>query len=276
MPVQPSKKRRLTWLRQNHASLRIETYSNLRSAVEDGQPLCRIGVRALLPSSYAGGKRNMQQNYQDCMAIVRHCGKPSLLITMTTKSIWHEIRQALSSVRQPETGQTSSPQLKLDELLYDLHKRGSFSRSVAGTLMIEYQKRGLPQPYILVILHPDDRPYCRRIRLDPLCRTAQHGRQPQWETITNSMMHGPFGLPNPHCPCMANGRCKSRCSRSFRQKNFADEVGYPTYKRRNDDNTFTSNGFTFDKSMVIPYNPTSSTEFDCHINVGIASTITAV
>jgi len=47
--------------------------------------LDRIGKRVVLPSSYVGGDRFMQQLYQDSMAIVRHFGKPSLFITFYLK-----------------------------------------------------------------------------------------------------------------------------------------------------------------------------------------------
>jgi hypothetical protein len=56
--------------------------------------------RVLLPSSFVGGPRYMKQNYQDCMAIVRHFGKPDLFITMTCNKDWEEITNSL------ETGQT--------------------------------------------------------------------------------------------------------------------------------------------------------------------------
>jgi len=42
-----------------------------------------VGRRSVLPSSYHGGDRFMQQLYQDSMALVRHFGKPSLFITFT-------------------------------------------------------------------------------------------------------------------------------------------------------------------------------------------------
>ena len=41
------------------------------------------GVRVVLPSSFSGSPRAMQQNYQDAMAIVLKYGKPDLFLTNT-------------------------------------------------------------------------------------------------------------------------------------------------------------------------------------------------
>lgn len=87
--------RRLQWLQLNQTELRLETYNGFQSAVEDGLPTHRIGQRTLLPASHVGSPRYMHQTYQDCMAIVRHAGRPTLFITMTSNTNWSDICQNL-------------------------------------------------------------------------------------------------------------------------------------------------------------------------------------
>lgn len=48
----------------------------------------RIGRIMILPSTFIGSPRNMMQNYQDAMAIVRTYGKPDVFITMTCNPNW--------------------------------------------------------------------------------------------------------------------------------------------------------------------------------------------
>jgi hypothetical protein len=54
-----------------------------------------LGRRIILPSSYTGGDRFMQQLFQDSMAIVHHYGQPSLFITFTANPTWDEIKSGV-------------------------------------------------------------------------------------------------------------------------------------------------------------------------------------
>jgi hypothetical protein len=49
----------------------------------------------VLPATFAGSPRDMNQLYQDSMALVRKFGKPDLFITMTCNSNWPEILHEL-------------------------------------------------------------------------------------------------------------------------------------------------------------------------------------
>jgi hypothetical protein len=62
----------------------MEQYRGLLDAVEakaENQNL-RIGQMIILPSTFPGSPRYMQQNYQDAMAIVHKLGKPDLFVTL--------------------------------------------------------------------------------------------------------------------------------------------------------------------------------------------------
>ena len=56
---------------------------------------CQVGKIVILLSTFVGSPRDMTQNYQDAMAIVRMKRNPDLLITMTCNPNWREIRDNL-------------------------------------------------------------------------------------------------------------------------------------------------------------------------------------
>lgn len=49
----------------------------------------------ILPSSYIGSPRAIQQNYLDLMAQLQHDGKPDIFLTMTCNPNWKEIKNNL-------------------------------------------------------------------------------------------------------------------------------------------------------------------------------------
>jgi hypothetical protein len=73
---------RLSYLWRNQTKLRASLYSGLEDAIsqrDDDVDLNELGKRFILPSSYIGGPRHMQQRYQDAMAIARYFRKVSHL-----------------------------------------------------------------------------------------------------------------------------------------------------------------------------------------------------
>ncbi|XP_054706622.1 uncharacterized protein LOC129216433 [Uloborus diversus] len=93
---------RLSYLRNNQKKLRVETYMGLadhiyRAAEKTG---AKPGIPIILPSTFIGSQRCMQQNYQDAMAIVRDFGKPDLFLTFTCNPKWTEITQNLFLVQK--------------------------------------------------------------------------------------------------------------------------------------------------------------------------------
>ena len=93
---------RLSYLRRNQHQIRSELYHGLQDALHETdheRPIFgnQVGItqQTILPSSFTGSPRDMQQRYQDAMAIVREYGKPDLFITMTCNPNWKEIIDAL-------------------------------------------------------------------------------------------------------------------------------------------------------------------------------------
>lgn len=117
---------RLNYIRQNQSQLRVERYRGLmdqfHTAIDGADFL--PGKALILSSSFQGSPRNMMQNYQDAMAIVRQYGKPDLFITMTCNPQWPEIIENLhghSAMHHPDLVACVF-HLKLKELMDDITK----------------------------------------------------------------------------------------------------------------------------------------------------------
>ena len=75
---------RLNYFRHNQDKIRASLYQGVADAVSRGDhDLQQVGQRVVLPSTFQGGPRHMQQQYQDAMATMRRHGKPDLFITFT-------------------------------------------------------------------------------------------------------------------------------------------------------------------------------------------------
>ena len=95
---------RLNFLRTHQASLRVDLYRGLLDHVASMDHVNgeRTGSIHILPGSYAGSPRALQQSYQDAMSIVRAYGRPDLFVTFTCNPRWPEITLSL------HPGQTAS------------------------------------------------------------------------------------------------------------------------------------------------------------------------
>jgi Helitron helicase-like domain at N-terminus len=80
---------RLRYLRDNQINFRADLYQGVFDAALAGETnVSNIGRRVILPSSFIGGPRHMQQLFQDAMGIVRELGKPDLFVTFTCNPKW--------------------------------------------------------------------------------------------------------------------------------------------------------------------------------------------
>ncbi|UYV63730.1 hypothetical protein LAZ67_2005450, partial [Cordylochernes scorpioides] len=206
-------------------------------AAAQGVPLLP-GKAVILPSSFQGSPRNMAQNYQDAMAIVRKHGKPDFFVTMTCNPKWLEIVENLEEGQSVE----NRPDLvvrvfkiKLDVLLEQILKNDFFGKAIASIHVIEFQKRGLPHAHILIILTPEDKPNTVE-RIDQFISaeiTDQETRPRLYEIATRHMVHGPCGEHNLNSPCMVDGHCSKEFPKQFQEETLVNVSGYPRYKWRN-------------------------------------------
>lgn len=74
---------RLRYLRHNQLKLRAEEYIHLRDAIVNNADAAEIGNSVILPSSYIGSLRHMQEYIQDAMNFVREYVRPCLFISFT-------------------------------------------------------------------------------------------------------------------------------------------------------------------------------------------------
>uniref|UniRef100_A0AC35GB06 Helitron helicase-like domain-containing protein n=1 Tax=Panagrolaimus sp. PS1159 TaxID=55785 RepID=A0AC35GB06_9BILA len=74
-------KDRVNYLKTHQEKLLRDSYATINEFVQrfaQDNNVQRIGAKYILPSSHPGSPRNMEQLYQDAMAIVRRFGKPDL------------------------------------------------------------------------------------------------------------------------------------------------------------------------------------------------------
>ena len=96
-----------------------------------------LGKGFILPASFLGSKRYMQQSFQDALAICRYIGHPDIFLTMATNPIWDEIVQMMNNL--PGCLTVDSPdiiarvfKLKLDQIVEDIKNKAYFGVCVAS------------------------------------------------------------------------------------------------------------------------------------------------
>ncbi|EOD52732.1 putative atp-dependent dna helicase pif1 protein [Neofusicoccum parvum UCRNP2] len=267
------------------------------AAATDGQrPSSSVGVPIILPSSFTGGPRYVQQQLMDALSLARRFGHPSLFITFTCNPKWPEVLAGLDAGEAP----TERPdvvvnvfQRKFRALMKDLTSSSRrvgqgyvFGRVLAYTWVIEFQKRGLPHAHILLILHPsflirsaaDVDSCCRTEIPDPTVEPELH------RLVSDNMLHGPCSAdatPLPPCRQANPQECRFGSPKSFVDESSLDDDSYATYRRRNDGAKIVkrrSNAyplFTYTNRDVVPYNPFLLLRYRCHCNVEICSSIKA-
>eukprot|EP00794_Sanderia_malayensis_P021270 gene21270-biopygen16304 len=106
----------LTYIRSHQKDLRTESYKGLMDHLyrraEHQNLLAQahnpgtaqhidVGRVVILPSSFTGSQRSIQQNYQDAMTIVRKHGKPDIFLTFTANPNWQDILDNLLPNQKP-------------------------------------------------------------------------------------------------------------------------------------------------------------------------------
>ena len=104
-----------------------------------------VGKGFVLPASFLGSRRYMQQCFQDALAVCRHIGHPDIFLTMTTNPMWDEITEMMKNM--PGCLAVDSPdviarvfKLKLDQIVDDIKNKGYFGTCVASMFEIIYNK----------------------------------------------------------------------------------------------------------------------------------------
>ena len=297
----------LYYLRQHQTKLRKHTYAGLQTWVGDrtrlGRSECssdipspapaRCGTPVMLPSTFKGSPRQLQQNLQDALTIVRRVGRPDYFVTFTANPSWPEIREVLDGTR---TEPSMRPDLvarvfwlRLQSLLKDLVEprsggarrdgpRRVLGRVLGYTWVVEFQKRGLPHAHILLIMAPEDRPSTTTCINAAVCAELPpdaEGYSELRQIVIRSMIHGPCGHRNPRAPCMVNGKCSKGYPKDFQRTTLMRTDAYPLYRRRDAaSNNLAHKGVAqVDDRDVVPYNPFLLKRYDAHLNVEVTEGI---
>ncbi|KAK1402479.1 hypothetical protein POM88_002084 [Heracleum sosnowskyi] len=266
---------RLKWVELHQSIIRSELYNNLVDSFSRGDvSAADVGKRIVLPSSFTGGFRYMQQNYQDSLALCKEYGHPDLFVTFTCNPQWVEIQRALAntgcrdaSVRPDLVARVFK--LKLDAMMSDFMKKDVLGRVLAAVYTIEFQKRGLPHAHIVLWLADGDK-IMSTDEIDSVISAELPDKETDkvaYEAVAQFMMHGPCGEANPRCPCMANGKCTKYYPRPYTSSTTIDSNGYATYRRRDTGQTVEVNKIHLDNRHVVPYNRGLLVKYQAHINV---------
>ncbi|GBN68961.1 hypothetical protein AVEN_47222-1 [Araneus ventricosus] len=217
---------RLHFLRQYQEDLRIELYRGLLDPLE-----CRAhneNIRTekliILPSSFQGSPRHMQQNYQDAMAMVRKFGKPDIFLTFTCNPSWSEILNSMEGVQRPEDRPDIIRGLPHAHILLTLD---SESKIRTKHDIDKFVSAELPDP-------------CTDLRL--------------FQIVTKCMVHGSCGTININSPCMRDGQCCKSFPKQFKDDTEENVNGYPIYRRRATEPAQVGK-YSIDNRWVVPYNP---------------------
>ena len=288
---------KLSWIRNNQSQLRADLYNGLADSLLAQDFYAQAtGQQIILPSSYTGRDRYMQQLYQDSMGIVRHFRCPTLFITFTANPKWKEIVDELlpgqSVVDRPDLVARVF-HVEQCQFLHELRHENIFARFLGYVWTIEYQKRGLPHMHLLLVLHSDDQ-YPTPEKIDEIIWAElpdpaldQNGELSA--VITSCMVHGPCGLLAPTSPCMqtqsgTTGICSKHYPKEFQEETMVQDDGYPIYRRRNDGieisiprrGAGTSDSIALDNRWIVPYNPYLSWRYKLHINVEVCASIQSI
>jgi ABC-type dipeptide/oligopeptide/nickel transport system ATPase component len=218
---------RLNFIRHNQSKLRVERYQGLFDAMNSEETLNanQIGKVYVLPSSFSGGPRSMEQAYQDSMAAIRVHGKPDLFVTMTTNPQWPEILNELKEGQTPNDRPDLIARvfkLKLKALMDDVLHKHILGVPIAHVYVIEFQKRGLPHAHILIVLREQDK-IITPDQVDATVSAEIPDKEEYplaYQTVTNSLMHGPCGPQFPKAPCMVNGHCSKGFPKPFQNETY--------------------------------------------------------
>lgn len=107
---------------------------SLRSGEES---TTNVGKGFILPASFLGSKRYMQQSFQDALSVCRYIGHLDIFLTMTTNPLWDEIVQMMKNM--PGCNTVDLPdiiarvfKLKLDQIVEDIKMKSYFGTCIGS------------------------------------------------------------------------------------------------------------------------------------------------
>ncbi len=279
---------RLRYLREHQADLHVAKYNGLMDFLNNRaeRENLTVGTTYILPSSFIGSPRAMQQAYQDSMAICAKFGKPTFFLTFTCNPKWTEITNSIPSYHSASDRPDVVARvynLKKNEMIEDIQKRQVLGAVTARIHVIEFQKRGLPHCHMLIWIDEPDIPTTsadidRTIHAE-IPNKETHPRL--YEIIMSNMIHGPCGKDlNDKSPCMDDGQCTKSFPKEFVPETLMSNNGFPTYRRRDNGQTHplkrNNKIYQVDNRWVVPYNPYLCLKYNSHINLEYCASIKSI
>ncbi len=218
---------------------------DLEKAEREGKDINDIGYRTILPSSYRGGPRFMNQLKHDALAIVRHFKKAHYFITMTMNSQCPEVLEKLK-----ETGQkpherpdivTKVWEQKKQFLLHLILDKHILGKTVGEVWSQEYQREGLPHIHLIVILDESEAP--KTVSDYDKFISAQIPNKKKdkelYDLVTKLMIHNDC-QNNKSRGCLdSNGVCTKHFPKDFCPQTRHKKNKYPEYQRLSPDEVCT-------------------------------------
>ncbi|XP_074326855.1 uncharacterized protein LOC141664801 [Apium graveolens] len=190
---------RLDWIRGHQTTIHSNMNHYIRDALNNGDINPEnIGKATILPASFTGSKRYMNQYFKGAMRMLK------FLLGVDVVDAPDVVVRVFK--------------MKVDQLLDQIKSKNCFGRCIGVVHVIEFQKRGLPHAHMLIWLHPNDRPKITE-QIDKMvsAEIPDPSIDPVgYDAIKNYMIHGP---------------CGTDCVK-YNSHTYFDECGFPIYKRR--------------------------------------------
>jgi hypothetical protein len=145
---------RLHFIRNHQKQLRADDYVRLRDAINNDANINsnNVGQQVILPSSFTGSPRYMNEKNQDAMTYVHKFGRPDLFITFPCNPEWPEIKNELFQDQKSfDINDIISRvfHLKLKKFMHVLKNKYIFGDVNCYVYSVEWKKRGLPHSFVV-------------------------------------------------------------------------------------------------------------------------------
>lgn len=137
---------RMQYIRNHQKELRSEQYSTLCDALASDVSASSVGKLVVLPSSFTGSPRYMNEKMQDGMCYIRKYGTADYFITFTCNPKWSEIGEVLTSSEKSHHRNDLIARvfhLKVKNMMKLIKQQHLFGTMKAFMYSIEWQKRGI-------------------------------------------------------------------------------------------------------------------------------------
>ncbi|KAH1189724.1 hypothetical protein GmHk_20G057444 [Glycine max] len=236
---------RLSYIRNNKTKLRVDKYYSLQTSLDAGSSKgSSKGKRVILPSTFVGSPRYMDQLYFDGMAICSHL--------------------TIADMHTIEFQKRGLPHVHLLLFLHPDNKYPSLD-DIDHIISVEIPSHeNDPELYTLDQNHMVHGP-CGILQSKSPCM-----KEGKCSRFYPKMFHPQTVLDSNGYPIYHrrnDGRTISKNGVIIDNRYIVPYNGYPIYHRRNDGRTISKNGVIIDNRYIVPYNAKLLRKYQAHINI---------